>query len=85
MYKPFIQIWMTLDLFKRTYPLMLRFQQWVADVRLTYKIIFASAGIAFAIGLFYMLIMRYFAGLLTWTAIFLYFVGVVLFIIYLKD
>ncbi|CAD8147663.1 unnamed protein product [Paramecium octaurelia] len=61
------------------------FQQWVADIRLTYKILFASVGIAFAIGLFYMLVMRYCAGTLTWTAIFLYFVCIVLFIIYLND
>lgn len=57
----------------------------MADIRLTYKIIFASVGIAFAIGLFYMLVMRYCAGTLTWTAIFLYFVCIVLFIIYLND
>ena len=58
---------------------------WISDIELTYPIIIASAGIAIGIALFYLMLMRYCAGLLTWLAIFLYFVCLVIFIIYLRN
>ena len=47
---------------------------WISDIELTYPIIIASAAeIAIAILLFYLILMRYCTGLLTWLAITLYF------------
>jgi len=61
------------DLFPAT-----NLQEYFSDLKDASGIILASAGIAFIIGLFYMVIMRYISGCLTWTAILLYFVALLL-------
>jgi hypothetical protein len=43
-----------------------RIQQWVADMRLTWPLLFAVGGIAILIGFVFMLIMRYLSGIITW-------------------
>jgi ABC-type bacteriocin/lantibiotic exporter with double-glycine peptidase domain len=52
----------------------------------TVKLLFlAAAGIALFIGLVYMVLMRYFSGILTWIGIILYFLSLVLLIIFCKN
>jgi len=41
----------------------------IKDIQATYPVILGSAGIALAIGLFFMLLVRYMAGVVVWTFI----------------
>jgi hypothetical protein len=50
-------------------------EQWVSDIRETWKVIACSMGLAFVVGIFYMLLMRYCSGVLTWLAIFCFIGG----------
>jgi len=45
------------------------FQEWISDIKTTWPVIAISVAVAFAIGLFYMVLMRYCSGVLTWLAI----------------
>jgi hypothetical protein len=49
---------------------------WIEDLQTTSNMIYASFGIAFVLGIFYMLFTRVFAGVLVWLSILLYFVGI---------
>jgi hypothetical protein len=50
-------------------------EQWVSDIRQTWPVILASMGLAFIIGVVYMIFLRYCSGVLTWTAIFCFIGG----------
>lgn len=52
-------------------------EKYFADIRTAWGIIFASAGISLLVGLVYMIVMRYMSGCMTWSAIILYFAGLV--------
>lgn len=47
-------------------------QEWVSDMSLTWPLLFAVLGIAFVIGFIFMIIMRYFSGIITWLMIWSY-------------
>jgi choline transporter-like protein 2/4/5 len=49
-------------------------EQWISDIRETWEVLVCSFGIAFLLGLVYMLLLRYCSGVLTWGAI-LAFIG----------
>jgi len=49
-------------------------QNWISDIRQTWQVIIASFGVAFLLGLVYMVLLRYCSGVLTWAAI-LAFIG----------
>lgn len=51
--------------------------QWINDVTNAKNVIAGSVGIAFGIGLVYMIFLRFFAGLIVWIAIAAYFAGVI--------
>lgn len=53
-------------------------QNWINDINVSKGIIGASVGIAFGLGLVYMLLLRIFAGLLVWLAIIGYFAGIII-------
>jgi len=45
------------------------FEEWISDIKTTWPVIAISVAVAFVIGLFYMVLMRYCSGVLTWLAI----------------
>ena len=49
---------------------------WTEDLSTTSTMIYASFGIAFVLGILYMLFTRVFAGVLVWLSILLYFIGI---------
>jgi len=49
-------------------------EQWISDIRQTWQVLVASFGVAFLLGLVYMVLLKYCSGVLTWTAI-LAFIG----------
>jgi ABC-type bacteriocin/lantibiotic exporter with double-glycine peptidase domain len=64
--------------------------EWASDVQKTWQAILGSCGIALGVGFVYMILMRYFSGLLTWLAILLYFtcmglLGLVFFFKYMNE
>lgn len=52
--------------------------QWFNDVSIAWPIIAASLGIAFALGVFYMLFIRIFSGVIVWLIIILYFAALII-------
>jgi hypothetical protein len=50
-------------------------EQWVSDIRETWPVILASMGVAFLIGVVYMIFLRFCSGVLTWTAIICFIAG----------
>ena len=50
---------------------------WINDINTARWIIAASVGIAFVLGLIYMVFLRIFAGVLVWLSILCYFVGII--------
>lgn len=52
-------------------------EKWLNDLNATWEIILASAGIALVIGFVYMFALRLFAGILTWIAILVYHLSLV--------
>lgn len=50
---------------------------WINDISIAKWIILSSVGIAFVLGLLYMIFLRIFAGLLVWIAIISYFAGII--------
>jgi len=53
-------------------------ERYFSDLKATWPVILAAAGIAFIVGGFYMVIMRYGSGLFTWLAILFYFILLIL-------
>jgi len=51
------------------------FQKWITDIKSTWQVIAVSVGVAFIIGLVYMILMKYCSGVLTWIAILAFIVG----------
>jgi len=49
-------------------------EQWISDIRQTWQVLVGSFGVAFLLGLVYMVLLKYCSGVLTWTAI-LAFIG----------
>jgi len=49
-------------------------EQWISDIRQTWQVLVASFGVAFLLGLVYMVLLKYCSGVLTWAAI-LAFIG----------
>jgi len=49
-------------------------EQWISDIRNTWQVLVCSFGVAFALGLVYMVLLKYCSGVLTWSAI-LAFIG----------
>jgi len=50
-------------------------EEWISDIKTTWQVIAVSVGVAFVIGLVYMVLMRYCSGVLTWLAIIAFIVG----------
>lgn len=50
-------------------------EQWVSDLRTTWPVIAVSLGVAFVLGLVYMILLRFCSGILTWGAILAFIVG----------
>lgn len=53
-------------------------EKWLNDIKATWEILLASVGIALIVGFVYMLILRCFAGILTWIAIIAYHICLIL-------
>lgn len=53
---------------------MNRLNSWINDLKVSWKVIVGSFFIAFALGVLYMMLVRYTAGLLVWIFILLYFI-----------
>ncbi|KAL4485812.1 hypothetical protein ABPG72_012352 [Tetrahymena utriculariae] len=51
---------------------------WINDISNAKNVIAGSVGIAFGIGLIYMIFLRFFAGLIVWIAILAYFAGIII-------
>jgi hypothetical protein len=58
---------------------------WVSDLDTAKYMILGSFFIAFFLGLFYMIFVRYFAGLIVWLSILVYFVALAILAAYLYD
>jgi uncharacterized membrane protein YagU involved in acid resistance len=58
--------------------------KYFSDVKNSWKVILGMTFMAFFIGLVYMVIMRYFSGVLLWLAILGYFAAIVLLAVYLR-
>lgn len=53
-------------------------EKWLNDIKSTWEIILASVGFALVVGFVYMLVLRCFAGILTWIAIVVYHLALIL-------
>ena len=52
-------------------------EKYISDLKTGWATILGSAGIAFIVALIYMVVLRYFAGLLTWISIIAYFACII--------